>query len=346
LVKNYAEREKVLRFDLPVEEKALLFSDAIEDSIPADHGNPQVVYRLAGDTSLLVEYGEMRLDLNLTFRVYSLDQALKAKQLDGLLETAPGVRSLLITYDCLLLPLKELISELHGIEKNLPPLGQGEVSSRILHLPIAYHDRWTLGAIARYMKEVRSQAPNLPDNVEFVARCNGLEGVEQVIEYNTASQHIVLGLGDVYLGAPCAVPLDPRYRLVTPKYNPARLWTPEGAVGIGGAYICIYPMESPGGYQLIGRTLPIWNTYQTSPAFSENPWLLRPFDRIQFEPVSESDLEEARLAMQSKEGYNLRAEDGTFRLAEYNAFLEQIKDESEQFKRQQRDSVLRSTEGY
>ena len=56
---------------------------------------------------------------------------------------------------------------------------------------------------------------------------------------------------DVYLGAPCAVPVDPRHRLVVPKYNPARTVTPEGAVGIGGSYMCIYPMESPGGYQLV-----------------------------------------------------------------------------------------------
>ncbi len=59
---------------------------------------------------------------------------------------------------------------------------------------------------------------------------------------------------DVYLGAPCAVPVDPRQRLVVPKYNPARTVTPEGAVGIGGAYMCIYPMESPGGYQLVRGT--------------------------------------------------------------------------------------------
>ena len=45
--------------------------------------------------------------------------------------------------------------------------------------------------------------------------------------------------------------MDPRHRLVVPKYNPARTVTPEGAIGIGGAYMCIYPMESPGGYQLV-----------------------------------------------------------------------------------------------
>ncbi len=60
--------------------------------------------------------------------------------------------------------------------------------------------------------------------------------------------YLVLGLGDVYLGAPCAVPLDPRHRLVTTKMNPARTFTHEGTVGIGGCYMCIYPMDSPGAH--------------------------------------------------------------------------------------------------
>ena len=74
------------------------------------------------------------------------------------------------------------------------------------------------------------------------------------------ASYLVLGLGDVYLGAPVATPLDPRHRLVTTKYNPARTWTPENAVGIGGAYLCVYGMEGPGGYQFVGRTVQVWNT--------------------------------------------------------------------------------------
>ena len=74
------------------------------------------------------------------------------------------------------------------------------------------------------------------------------------------ASYLVLGLGDVYLGAPVATPLDPRHRLVTTKYNPARTWTPENAVGIGGAYLCVYGMEGPGGYQFVGRTIQMWNT--------------------------------------------------------------------------------------
>ena len=98
------------------------------------------------------------------------------------------------------------------------------------------------------------------------------------------ASYLVLGLGDVYLGAPVATPLDPRHRLVTTKYNPARTWTPENAVGIGGAYLCIYGMEGPGGYQFVGRTVQVWNRDQRGPHF-EQPWLLRPFDQLRFHPV-------------------------------------------------------------
>ena len=96
-----------------------------------------------------------------------------------------------------------------------------------------------------------------------------------------------MGLGDVYLGAPVATPVDPRHRLVTTKYNPARTWTPPNVVGIGGAYMCIYGMEGPGGYQLFGRTIQVWNTYRQTDAFTDGkPWLLRFFDQIRFFPVS------------------------------------------------------------
>lgn len=75
--------------------------------------------------------------------------------------------------------------------------------------------------------------------------------------------------------------LSCRHRLVVPKYNPARTFTEEGTVGLGGAYMCIYPMDSPGGYQLVGRTLPIWNTWgRVAPFSPDAPWLLRIFDQV------------------------------------------------------------------
>jgi urea carboxylase len=149
------------------------------------------------------------------------------------------------------------------------------------------------------------------------------------------ARYLVMGLGDVYLGAPVATPIDPRHRLVTTKYNPARTWTPENAVGIGGAYLCVYGMEGPGGYQFVGRTVQMWNTYRTTREFEPGaPWLLRFFDQIQFYPVGAQELLEIRESFPYG-GYPLRIEPGKFRLREYRAFLDSIEDESAAFKRRQ-----------
>jgi len=67
------------------------------------------------------------------------------------------------------------------------------------------------------------------------------------------------------------------------------------AVGIGGAYMCVYGMEGPGGYQLFGRTIQVWNTHRRVNPF-EKPWLLRHFDQIRFVEVSEQELLELREA--------------------------------------------------
>lgn len=320
-------------------------SPAIVRSMPADASRPKVVYRVAGDCYLLVEYGEIVLDLQLRFRIHSLERALHEVGVPGVLETAPGVRSLLIRYDPLRIGLQDLVDALGRLENTLPPVLEMTVPSRLVHLPIACHDRWTRAAVKQYMESVRAEAPYVPDNMEFIARSNGLDGVAQVEEYVLATQHLVIGLGDVYLGAPCAVPLDPRRRLVVPKYNPARTWTPEGAVGIGGAYLCIYPMESPGGYQLFGRTLPIWNTTQSTPDFDDAPWLLRTFDRIQFDAVSEDQLESLRDEMLRGE-YRVSIEDGVFSVAEYTAFLDEVTADAAVFRERQMAAVVGATAGY
>jgi urea carboxylase len=144
-----------------------------------------------------------------------------------------------------------------------------------------------------------------------------------------------MGLGDVYLGAPVATPLDPRHRLVTTKYNPARTWTPENAVGIGGAYMCIYGMEGPGGYQLFGRTIQMWNTWRTTPEFAPgHPWLLRFFDQIRFFPVSAEELMEARTAFPHG-GYPVKIEPGEFSYADYADGLQRDRDSIVAFKQVQ-----------
>src|SRR5208282_3519662 len=185
----------------------------------------------------------------------------------------------------------------------------------------SWDDVATRLAIERYMQSVRADAPWCPSNIEFIRRINGLDSIDEVRRIVYAARYLVMGLGDVYLGAPVAVPLDPRHRLVTTKYNPARTWTPPNVVGIGGAYMCIYGMEGPGGYQLFGRTIQVWNTYRQTAAFTGGkPWLLRFFDQIRFFPVSHEELADWRrdFPLGRRE---IRIEREIFRLSEYRAFL-------------------------
>src|SRR5690606_20230408 len=193
-------------------------------------------------------------------------------------------------------------------------------------------DSATLDAVARYRQSVRDEAPWLPNNVEFMRRINGLDSREQVRDILFQASYLVLGLGDVYLGAPCAVPIDPRHRLLTSKYNPARTFTAEGTVGIGGVYMCIYGMDSPGGYQLVGRTLPIWNKFLKNPVFqNDEPWLLRFFDQVRFYPVSEAEL--TTLREDFREGRaTLRIEQEDFDFAGYRRFLAENHTDIEAFK--------------
>ena len=305
----------------------------------------RVVIRMAGSDYVLVEYGQMKLDISYRVRLYWLEKIIREMQVEGLRELSPGVRSILIYYDSLRLSLDRLVEVIRVAEKRIADFENKPVPSRQVKMPIAVHDQKCLDYIQKYMVSVRAEAPYLPDNMEFVARCNGLSSIEQVQEYFLATEHLVIGLGDVYLGAPCAVPLDPRYRMSAPKYNPARTMTPEGAVGIGGAFMCIYPMESPGGYQLIGRTVPFWDTWQLNDAFQEAPWLLRPFDRVQFVPVSEKELDEMGQGVHNNT-YHFEITDGEFHLGEYEAFCEKVAPEAEAFRRRQAASIGQATQGY
>ena len=91
-------------------------SDAVAKFVPSRNGLPQVIYRITGDSYLLVEYGEMVLDLDLRVRIYSLEAELRRMAVPGLLELSPGVRSVLITYDPLSLSLKKLLRILDKAE--------------------------------------------------------------------------------------------------------------------------------------------------------------------------------------------------------------------------------------
>ncbi|MBY0579353.1 MAG: urea carboxylase [Burkholderiales bacterium] len=309
-------------------------------SIPARDGQVQVVYRQSGDRNLLIEYGPLVLDIDLRFRVHALmqwlQQALNEGKLQGILDLTPGIRSLQIHFDSRLMPRKQLVKQLIEAENQLPSIEDMQVPTRIVHLPLSWDDPSTQMAIRKYMQSVRKDAPWCPSNIEFIRRINGLDDIEQVKRIVFDASYLVLGLGDVYLGAPVATPLDPRHRLVTTKYNPARTWTPENAVGIGGAYMCVYGMEGPGGYQFVGRTVQMWNRYKQTADFEQGkPWLLRFFDQIRFYPVSEQELLKIREDFVAGR-FQLEIEETTFSLKQYNQYLHTNDSEITAFRNTQR----------
>src|SRR6185437_5058741 len=96
--------------------------------------------------------------------------------------------------------------------------------------------------------------------------------------------------------------------------------TAENSVGIGGAYLCIYGLEGPGGYQLVGRTTQVWNRYQRAGLFAEQPWALRFFDQIEWYPVSAEELLDLRAETEAGRGH-VDVTDGWFDYGEYTRFL-------------------------
>ncbi|GAB4005566.1 hypothetical protein GCM10029992_53840 [Glycomyces albus] len=245
------------------------------------------------------------------------------------------MRSLQIHFDANRIGQREVVDLLAETEADLPSTAELVVPSREVRLPLSWDDPSTREAIDRYMNGVRDDAPWCPWNIEFIRRMNGLDDVGAVRRTVFDAEYMVLGLGDVYLGAPVATPLDPRHRLVTTKYNPARTWTPQNAVGIGGAYLCVYGMEGPGGYQFVGRTVQVWNTHRQRGAFEAGkPWLLRFFDRIRWYPVSSEELGELR-AESAAGRFTPEIVDGEFRYGDYRAFLDREADGIAAFKSRQ-----------
>lgn len=290
-------------------------------TLTTDEHETGVVYRAAGDNYVLVEYGPMELDIRLRFRAHALMLWLREQSHPAILELTPGIRSLQVHYDSQRLSQQELMNLLISAEKALEKQPEWDVPARIVHLPLSWDDDACHTAIAKYMQSVRKDAPWCPSNLEFIRRINGLDNIDEVRKTVFNASYLVMGLGDVYLGAPVATPLDPRHRLVTTKYNPARTWTAENSVGIGGAYLCIYGMEGPGGYQFVGRTLQMWNRYRTTEHFEPGkPWLLRFFDQIRFYEVSAGELQQIRQDFPNGD-YPIRIEETRFNLKDYEGFL-------------------------
>lgn len=187
-----------------------------------------VRFLLTGDTSVTVEFGnEISTEINAKIRAFNI--ALQQSKIPGIVETVPTYRSLAVHYDPeailygpLVKKLKGLLGQLDSIQ--IPP-------SDVLEIPVLYGGE---------------EGPDL----EFVAQHAG-KTVQEVIDIHTSTEYLIYMLGFTpgftYLGGMSE-------EIATPRLKTPRVLIPGGSVGIAGAQTGVYPIDSPGGWQLIGRT--------------------------------------------------------------------------------------------
>lgn len=299
-------------------------SHALLRAQTSNSARPAMQILQAGDHQVLMQYGANEMDIKLNFRAQALQQALSGEPVAGIRETAVGFRSVLITFDPSSISRTSLLDELVEREESVPNLDSLVLQSRTVTMPIAFDDAMTRAAVERYRISVRSDAPNVRDgdNIDYIVHCNGLLSREDFYDTFTEATWWTAFIG-YFPGLPFLYSLDPCTQLSAPKYNPARMWTAEGCLALGGPCVAIYPMSVPGSYQLFGRTLPVWNRVFSADPADDVPApaaarsnVLRTADRVNFSRVSEPELLAMRLEV--FEGtYSYPAAHDNFVVSEY-----------------------------
>ena len=297
--------------------------DVIMDTLPQTEDHTEILFRQAGDGFLQVEYGhEQRVDLLDSFRTLAVDAVVRGMEIPGLIETLPSLRANMFHFDPTVVSPRNLIEKLQEAENSVAGVEDMVIPSRIITLPIAFEDSQTKLAVDLYGKQVRKDAPNCEDgyNLEYMALCNGCS-VEDIKHMLLSTDWYNSGCG-FWPGGGFFWPMDPRCKMIVPKYNPPRIWTPEGAVGIGGACLFTYTTATGGGYQLFGRTIPTFQFAMKHPQFKDGPFLYKPSgDRIRFVEVSEAEILRIFEHVHEKTDYVYDIVESEIVVKDYIAFL-------------------------
>ncbi len=297
--------------------------NVILGTMPATDSRLEILFRQAGDGFLQVEYGrEQRAALQDSFRMLAVNDIILSRDISGLIETVPGIRTNLLHFDPLEVSYEKLIDIVKESEDSMPTIDDVVLDSRVIHLPIAFEDSETKKAVKKYVREVRPDAPNVINNynIEYMAMCNGIS-VAEVKQMILGTQWFNSG-GGFWPGGAFLWPLDPRCAIVVPKYNPPRIWTPEGAVGIGGPCLFTYTTPTGGGYQLFGRTIPTFQFSCQHPMFQDGPFLYRNADRVQFHETTEKEVVDIYAHVHEKFDYEYNIEEGKITAKEYLQWYE------------------------
>ena len=221
------------------------------------HSNPQ--YRVMGDRALLVELGD-EIDVKVNNKVREFFVAIKTNPLEGVVETIPSYRSLLLIFDPLKTTLSLLQDRVHHLLKTLDPSQLPE--PRRVEIPVVYG---------------REYGPDL----EWVAGYHGITP-DEVIRLHTAHTYHVYMIGFMpgfpYMG-------ELPEALITPRRETPRTVVPRGSVALAQGQTGIYSTQSPGGWQIIGCTpLILFDSERWPPA------LLEMGDRVKFFAIDEEEI--------------------------------------------------------
>ncbi|KAI0517925.1 urea carboxylase [Xylaria bambusicola] len=261
-------------------------SSVLKSVVPSDQPalRPRVTYRQGGDKFLLIEMGEQSANVSIIARLKVLMEKLQS-QIKAKLLFTPHISSLMIEYDPLEISQADLLNQIDAIEAQITDTLEMIIPCREIRLPLVMDHPDIEMCIQRYIETVRSKAVYLPDNLEYIRRCNGLSSRREVFDMILQAEYMVPAVGFL-CGTPMFYPLSPKV-MTCQKYNPTRTNTPGGTIGFGGSLLAGYSIEQPGGYMMAARSLEMWDVFGTKPGFTpERPWLLNPFDKIKFYEVS------------------------------------------------------------
>lgn len=273
----------------------------------------------AGDRFCLLELGRS-MELGLNLRAIQLANRLMAEPVPGLIETLPMFISVLVHFDSTVLPPARLRDRVAAIWREVAAEADVVVPSRLIELPACYLDPWTKACVEDYARKIKP----IGDDPAFVAEISGLPDVGAFARRHAFTQHWVGGVG-FWPGLPDMMPLDPRCRHSIPKYDPPRLWTTTGAIGVGGGFTSIYPMNTPGGYHLIGRVpVPIYSLDTRLAPFRARATLFEPGDRVKFHAIGVEEFEEIEAACAAG-AYRFSITEGElFSLSAYRTWAESV----------------------
>lgn len=321
---------------------------AVVHSIPENGQQPLVSYRQGGDDFLIVDYGHGAFDLNHRGRTTALNAALRAATqpaptfTSGLISTMGCGNALTIHYDSLTISQSKLIAHLCHLEAQLGDLSRARMRTRRFQLPLTFESKRQTAAITRYMETQRPYASYLPDTLSFVAENNAFTR-KQFEDIFLTARFIVVAVG-FFTALPLCLPADPRQRMNCPKQNPSRVFTPEGQASWGGSCLAIYNVESPGGYQLTGMTIPGVDVLGYKKGYSaERPWLYDDFDEISFYEVSEDEYER-EMALFRSGRYEYKMEEAEFDMAEHNKLLRETEGEVREIRARQAEAQRKMDE--